>query len=140
MVFNPVLQHLKNMEEDHGYKLHTDDKTTHHITLPYADDFCVITTNMRTHQKIINIIQSNISSMGMRLKPSKCRHFSVSSGQPKDIPFHIGHTRIPSIRDEDQKFLGRLLFFSGKSEETFQHIKDTLKNALENIEASLVRS
>ena len=140
MVFNPVLQHLKNMEEDHGYQLHTDDKITHHITLPYADDFCLITTNIRTHQKIINIIQSNISSMGMRLKPSKCRHFSVPSGQPKDIPFHIGHTRIPSIRDEDQKFLGRLLFFSGKSEETFQHIKDTLKNALENIEASLVRS
>ena len=139
MVFNPVLQHLKSLEEKHGYKLHTESKTSSTITLPYADDFCLITNNKRTHQKLINTIQSNITSMGMRLKPVKCRHFSISGGQSLDIPFHIGTNRISSIKDEEQKFLGRLLFFSGKNDETFQLIKDTLKQALENIEASLVR-
>ena len=39
MVYNPVLQYLKKMEEDPGHKLHTDDKTTHHMTRKYADDF-----------------------------------------------------------------------------------------------------
>ena len=33
------------------------------ITLPYADDFCLITTNKRTHQKLINEIDENIESM-----------------------------------------------------------------------------
>ena len=41
--------------------------------------------------------------------------------------------------DEEQKFLGRVLHFSGKSEETLNLIKDTLKSALENIDSSLVR-
>ena len=140
MVFYPVLRHLKNMEEDYGYKLHTENQTTSTITLPYADDFCLITTNQRSHQRIINIIESNILSMALRLKPGKCRPLSVCGGQSKDVVFHIGAHRIPSIRDEEQKFLGRLLSFRGKSEETFNLVKDTLKSALDNVEASLVRS
>ena len=140
MVFNPVLLQLKNMEEKHGYKLHTENSTTSTITLPYADDFCLITTDLRWHRKIINTIQSSITSMGMRLKPSKCRHLSITSGKSTDSAFYIGDNRIPSIRDEEQKFLGRVLHFSGKSEETLNLIKDILKAALENIEASMVRS
>ena len=119
MVFNPVLLKLKNMEEKFGYKLHSDSKTTPIITLPYADDFCLITTDLRTHQKIINEIQSNICSMGMKLKPSKCRSLSIRSGTSSKISFNIGNTSIPSISEEEQTFLGKLLFFSSKSEETF---------------------
>ena len=140
MVFNPVLLHLKNLEEKFGYKLDNDKKVTPIITLPYADDFCLITTNLRTHQNIINDIYRNINSMGMKLKPSKCRSLSISAGKARDVPFFIGEDRVPSIRDREQKFLGCLLFFSGKSEDTFKLIFDTLKQALENIEASMVRS
>ena len=140
MVFNPVLLKLKNMEESFGYKLHSDNKITPVITLPYADDFCLITSNKRRHQIIINEIHSSINSMGMRLKPSKCRSFSIRSGIAVDLPFHIGDFRIPSIRDEEQKFLGKLLFFSGKSEETFKLVHETLKEALDRIEASLIRT
>ena len=140
MVFNPVLLKLKNMEEKFGYKLHNGDTTTSIITLPYADDFCLVTTDLRAHRKIIADINASINSMGMKLKPSKCRSFSISSGKAADIPFHIGDHRIPSIKDEEQKFLGKLLFFSGKSEDTFKLIYDTLKEALDRIEASFVRS
>ena len=56
MVFNPVLLQLKNMEEKCGYKLHTENSTTCTITLPYADDFCLITTDLRWHRKIIKTI------------------------------------------------------------------------------------
>ena len=52
MVFNPVLHHLKSIEDKYGYKLHTETKTTSTITLPYADDFCLITTNLRSHNQL----------------------------------------------------------------------------------------
>ena len=116
------------------------DTTTSIITLPYADDFCLITSDLRAQKKIIADINDSINSMGMKLKPSKCRSFSISSGKATDIPFHIGEHRIPSIKDEEQKFLGKLLFFSGKSDDTFKLIYDTLKEALDRIEASFVRS
>ena len=135
MVFNPVLQHFKSIEDKYGYKLHTETKTTSTITLPYADDFCLITTNLRSHQNIINSIQNHITSMGMKLKPVKCRSFSISGGVSKDIPFHIGNSRVPSIRDEEQNFLGCVISFSGKSEDTFQLLKTTLKKALDNVES-----
>ena len=105
MVFNPVLLKLQGMEEKFGYKLHSDNSTTSVITLPYADDFCLITTDMRRHQIIINEIQDCINSMGMKLKPSKCRGLSIRSGKSENISFHIGNHRIPSICEEDQKFL-----------------------------------
>ena len=64
---------------------------------------------------------------------------SIKGGYSANIPFHIGDTAIPSICEDEQKFLGKLLFFSGKSEETFKLVRDTLKEALENIEESLIR-
>ena len=80
------------------------------ITLPYADDFCLITTNSRTQQKLLNQINSHIESMGMKLKPSKCRTFSLKSGKPLKTYFHIADKEIPSIADEEQKFLGKVVF------------------------------
>ena len=72
MAFNPVLQYLHD-NSNFGYCIN-DEKF---ITLPYADDFCLITTDLRTRQRLINIINSHITSMGMMLKPSKCRPFSL---------------------------------------------------------------
>ena len=64
MVFNPVLLKLKNLESKCGYKLHSDSKTTPIITLPYADDFCLITSNLKTHQNIINEFTSASTAWG----------------------------------------------------------------------------
>ena len=74
LVFNPILQDIQNQSHK-GYKLGDFS----YVTLPYADDFCIISTHKTTHQHLINTIQSHISSMGMKLKPSKCRWFSLSS-------------------------------------------------------------
>ena len=114
LVFNPILQELERNSHK-GYKLGENQI----VTLPYADDFCLISTHMGTHQNTIDKINSQISSMGMKLKPSKCRSFSLRGGKPEAIHFNIGESVIPSIRDEEQKFLGKLLFFNGKSKETF---------------------
>ena len=119
-----------------GYKLGDFS----YVTLPYADDFCLITTNQRTHQNLISDIRRKITSMGMRLKPSKCTSLSIASGKSKDVPFYIGDFLISSIKDKEQKFLGKLLFYSGKSEETFNHIKEAFKTAMDNIEKAMVRN
>ena len=81
------------------------------MTAPYADDFCLISTRSTSHQKMISELHTQISSMGMKLKPSKCRSLSLCAGRPEAIPFHIGANEIASIRDEEQNFLGKLLFF-----------------------------
>ena len=135
MTFHPILQMLQDMEKQ-GYSL-KDDLSI--ITLPYADDFCVITSDKRKQQKFINLVNTRIISMGMRLKPSKCRSFSLCSGRAEDIAFHLGDYKIPSIKDEEQKFLGKLLFFSGKSKETYDHILCTLREGLDRIEATFIR-
>ena len=103
--------------------------------MPYADDFLLMTTNLKTHQRIMNRINSQVESMGMRLKPSKCRTFSLKSGKPSQVVFQLDGTRIPTIFEEDQKYLGKLVFPMGKSEETFQLFHATFLEKLENIDS-----
>ena len=110
------------------------------ITFPYADDFCLITRDRRTHQRIINEISKHINSMGMKIKPSKCRSFSLRSGSPGIIHFDIEGYKVPSIAEEEQKFLGRVLFYSGKSVECFQLLENQIRIKLENLEKTAVRS
>ena len=47
-VFNPLIEYLHS-EAKHGYHL---DKDTPVISTPFADDFNVISTNARTHQRL----------------------------------------------------------------------------------------
>ena len=134
LTFQPIIDFLiqnKNLGvEINGKKI---------ITLPYADDFCLITKNMRTQQKLINQLNIHIQSMGMKLKPSKCRTFSCKSGKPSQTSFHIGDNEIPSIAVEEQKFLGKVVFFSGKSSETLRYFKSVITDKLSHIENSMVR-
>ena len=67
----------------------------------------------------MNQVAQQINSMGMKIKASKCRLFSLTSGKPSKIKFNFEGTEIPSIANEEQKFLGRVLFYNGKSEECF---------------------
>ena len=75
----------------------------------------------------------------MLLKPSKCRSFSIKGGRPEKENFKIGEHTVPSIADEEQKFLGRVLFFSGKSSECFKLLQDNIKERLENLEMTAIR-
>ena len=97
-VFNPIIQFLQDNSK-FGYKMQNES----FITLPFADDFCLITTDLRTHQRIINQISSNINSMGLRLKPSKCRSFSIRKGKPEILNFKIEGNSVPSISEENIK-------------------------------------
>ena len=92
MVFNPIIEFLQS-KIDRGFNLNEWKINT----LPYAEDFCLITKDLRKHQKIQNELKSKIESMGMRLKPAKCRSFSIRSGLPRRINFTVGETEISNI-------------------------------------------
>ena len=83
----------------------------------------------KSHQNLINKIQSQVSSMGFKLMPSKCWSLSVSWRKPKNVPFFIEDYKIPSIKDEEQKILGKLLVCKGKPVETFTMFKTSLLKA-----------
>ena len=72
--------------------------------------------------------------MGMLLKPSKCRSFTIKSGSPEIVHFKIEDYEVPSIAEEEQKFLGRVLFFSGKSQECFNYLESIIREKIENLQ------
>ena len=113
MCFNPLLEYLENIREKYGFSL----EKTKIITTPYADDFNLITHNKIQHQKIINELHTKATSMGLTLKPSKCRSLSLCGGKPTLIDFHIGGNVVKSVKEDPQKFLGTLITFQGKEKE-----------------------
>ena len=76
----------------------------------------------------------------MKIKPSKCRSFSIRSGTPEAIHFNLADYQIPSIAEEEQKYLGRLLFFNMKPKEAFKLLKEKLKEKLENLDSTEIRN
>ena len=78
--------------------------------------------------------------MGLRLKPSKCRSFSLSSGKPSIITFTIGSSLVPSIAEEDQHYLGAKVFFLGKESEVVKELSSRIKSKLVNVDNTAVRS
>ena len=72
MCFNPIIDYLESINNK-GFS--TGDRNI--INLPYADDFCVITSNKTTHQKILDDINGKVKSIGMKIKPSKCRSLNT---------------------------------------------------------------
>ena len=135
LTFNPILTFLQENSK-FGYKIESES----FITLPYADDFCLITTDLRTHQRLLDQITNNINSLGMKIKPSKCRSFSIRGGKPSIVDYKIDGNNIPSVANEEQKFLGRVLFYNGKAEECFNLLKGVIKQKLDNLDSTKIRS
>lgn len=114
IVFQPIISHIKLFEDKYGYDLNG----TKIITAPFADDFEIITRHETLYQKLQDDIQKKICSMGLVLKPKKCRFLSVVSGSAKVVPFTLVNNSNPtnpliltlkSLFDEPHKFLGSVL-------------------------------
>ena len=100
------MEKLKQVEDKYGYNLNGERV----ITLPFADDFNLVTTDKRRHQIIIYQLQDFTSSMGLKLKPSKCKSLSIRSGKSEDLEFLLGTDKIKSIiRETSHKFLSAIL-------------------------------
>ena len=79
LVFNPSIQYLKLKEDRYGYKLNGNSV----ITLPYADDFNLITNNKRTHQRLINELHSITSSMNSHSNQRNSRTYQYAVVLPR---------------------------------------------------------
>ena len=136
MCFNPILEYLENIRNVHGFNLDGDRV----ITTPYADDFNLITSNKVQHQKIINDLHSKTQSMGLTLKPSKCRSLSICGGVPKVVDYHVGGTRIIPVKEDPQRFLGALITHSGNQKEIYDMIHSKFESSIANIESAPIRN
>ena len=109
------------------------------ISLPYADNFNLITTNKQTHQRLLNKLTILTNSMNLKLKPSKCSSTSIVPGSPKNIPFTLSHPTISTLFDKQHKYPGSVIGHSASSSAGFDFLHNRLSSLLPNIDASLVR-
>ena len=133
LVFNPIIQYLKQYEESHGYLLNGNI----YITLPYADDFILVTTDKRKHQKLLDEIAKITCSMNLEL--SKCKSMSISGGKPSVVPFTIKGAALKHVKDSPEMFLGSYIAFKGTSEGAFEYIRDEVNRMLLNVESPSIR-
>ena len=135
LCFDPIIQFLK-VNSTFGYDL----DGTRIITAPFADDFCLVTGNKRSHQRLLNEIDHHIKSMGLRLKPSKCRSLSFSSGKFNDVIFSVGDDQISSVGNEVHKYLGAVITKNLTSSDIHEYLSSKLEKSLKNIDSSLIRN
>ena len=124
-------------EEDDGYCM--DGLSC--ITLPFADDFNLITRDVRKHKKLMVRLHELTGSMGLKLKPRKCRSLSIRAGKSVEIGFSLGESVIGSIlHDRCHKFLGGIYTFDFSVTSVASVIKDRVSDQLKNIDDLLVRN
>jgi hypothetical protein len=70
------------------------------MTLPFADDFDLLTGHKKNHQNIINEIMSWTTSMGLVLKPRKCKSLFIKAGCTAAEEFRLGDYTVASIIDD----------------------------------------
>ena len=97
------------------------------ITLPFADDFNLITRDIRKHKKLMARLHELTTSMGLKLKPRKCRSLSVRAGKSEAIPCSFGEAEIASIlNDKYHKFLGGFYTFEFSTASVADIIKERM--------------
>lgn len=122
-------------EKESGYIL----DQTKIITTPFADDFNLITRHKNRHQRLIKMIHNCAKTMNLKLKPSKCRSLSISSGKSSAVSFYIENDVISTLDQEPHKFLGSTITFSGKQKDVLSTVKDHFAIKLKLIDDLLVR-
>ena len=110
-VFNPLLEYIKTQKEKQGYNITTKITAKHVITTPFADDFNVISRNIKHHQNLVTDVENKLKTMGLVIKASKCRSLSIQSGITSNIQFNIKDSNndtvpIYSVIEKPMRFLG----------------------------------
>ena len=143
--FNPIIQYIKKHEQNQGYQIKLKNKSVRNaISTPFADDFNIISKNKTMHQKLVTDVEKKIRTMGLVLKPRKCRALSIKSGKAEIINFHLTDEKgdkvnISSVLVNPLKFLGAILAESNTPSARFELIHQKLKTKLENIDKSSIR-
>ena len=81
------------------------------------------------------------TSMGLKLKPRKCRSLSVRAGRSEEVAFSLGEAEIASIlHDKYHKFLGGFYTYDFSTASVAGIIKERMGDQLENIDSLLIRN
>ena len=146
IVFNPLIEHIKKHKETHGYSISTVKHGVKSvITTPFADDFNLITQNKTMHQELVTDVENKIKSMGLVIKPKKCRSLSIHKGKTVNIQFQLkdketgDNINIASVIEKPMKFLGSEVAESNTRKAMFASLYSKLKQKLENIDNSTLR-
>ena len=145
-VFNPLIEYLKTHKETHGYDLKLKDKpATYVVTTPFADDFNVITRDNTQHQNLVSNVEQKLKTMGLVIKPQKCRSLSIQNGKTVNIQFQIhdnvgNPVKIASVIEKPLKFLGSEVTADNTPNAMFAFICSKLKEKLKNIGNSSLRA
>ena len=59
------------------------------VTTPFADEFNLISRNLKQQQKLLLDVKSKINLMKLVIKPSKCRSLSFHCGKQSVVSFHL---------------------------------------------------
>ena len=81
------------------------------------------------------------TSMGLKLKPRKCRSLSIKAGKSEEISFSLGNDVILSIlHDKYHKFLGGYFTFSYSGSSIAAVIKERVSDQLKSLDSTLIRN
>ena len=145
IIFNPLVEFIKMHIQTHGYEVTTVTKGVKPvITTPFADDFNIITRDKIMHQKLVTSVEEKLFTMGLVIKPKKCRSLSIEKGKPEKIKFVLNGienkvTEVDSVLEKPLKFLGSLVEGICKPSAMFAAIMSKLETKLQNIDKSLLR-
>jgi hypothetical protein len=89
-------------------------------------------------------VENKLKTMGLVLKPRKCRSLSIVDGKTTKDPFVLHDNSgqpmvIASVVDEPMKFLGSEIAGVNTPSEIADQITLKLRNKLENIDRSTLR-
>ena len=108
-IFNPIINSIK---EDPKLGITIKGHTI--ATLPFADDFCLITTNKRTHQKAIDTINdvSHQWASGWNHQNAGHSHYHLENHQSSNLPskillFHPSPKKINTTSGQKSSSLAR---------------------------------
>ena len=120
ITFKPLIEYIKRLKETQGYKI----KETAVITTPFADDFNLISSNHKRHQKLISAVVEKAETMGLSFKHSKCRSLSIQNGSPTNVKFVLKSSEetgekvyISTVHDNPHKFLGATVTYTNTPKE-----------------------
>ena len=137
MCFNHIIEDLKRFEQDDGYNL----EGMSFITLPFADDFNLITRDIRKHKRLMVHLNNLTRSMGLKLKPRKCRSLTIRAGKSEEVVFSLGDDEIGSIlHDKYHKFLGGFYTFHFSAASVATVIKERVSDQLKHLDSTLIRN
>ena len=82
------------------------------ITTPFADSFNILANNKTMHQTLVTDVENKLLSMGVVIKPKKCRSLAIQGSKAVDIPFRLKDKEtgedenIDSVIAKPMQFLG----------------------------------